>query len=67
MFTTKLRRLLRLYFGCPNRIERGIEVFLVKLMVVESSIVVPIMLVMWDLKFIVDLVATELICVEKLR
>ena len=52
--------------GCPNRLERGIEVFLVKLMVVKSSIVVPIIIVMWDLKFIVELVVTELICVEKI-
>ena len=35
-------------------------------MVVESSIVVPIILVIWDLKFIVKLVVTELICVEKI-
>ena len=36
-------------------------------MVVESSIVVPIIIVMWDLKFIVELVVTELICVERLQ
>ena len=51
--------------GCPNKLERGIEVFLVKLMVVKISIVVPIIIVMWDLKFIVELVLNELICVEK--
>ena len=32
-------------------------------MVVKSSIVVPIKIAMWDLKFIVELVVTELICV----
>ena len=53
-------------FGCPNRLGRGIEVFLVKLMVVKSSIVVPVIIVMWDLKFIVELVVIEVICVEKL-
>ena len=51
-----------LYSGWPNRLEIGIEVFLVKLMVVKSSIVVPIKIVMWDLKFIVELIVTELIC-----
>ena len=35
-------------------------------MVSESSIVVPIIIVMWDLKFIFELVVTELICVEKI-
>ena len=35
-------------------------------MVVKSSIVVPIIIVMWDLKFIVEVVVTELICVEKI-
>ena len=55
--------MLHLYSGWPNRLERGIEVFLVKLMVVKSSIVVPIKKVMWVLKFIVELVVNELICV----
>ena len=32
-------------------------------MVNESTMVVPIIIVMWDLKFIVELVVTELICV----
>ena len=35
-------------------------------MVVESSIVVPIIIIMWDLKFVVEFVVNELICVEKI-
>ena len=31
-------------------------------MVVKSSIVVPVIIVMWDLKFIVEVVVTELMC-----
>ena len=33
-------------------------------MVVKSSIVIPIKIVKWDLEFIVELVVTQLICVD---